>query len=293
MTLMRDPKRNTPQQPHEVIRPADQLMPVVFSSPHSGKHYTESFLSTLNIDLATLRQLEDCFVDELFSSAPELGAPMLRALFPRAYIDPNREPYELDPEMFDEDLPDHANTTSARVAVGLGTIARLTTTGEEIYGQKLTVTEAEYRIESYHRPFHQALKTLITNTKARFGYAVLIDCHSMPSIDRTNDRSRGKQSTDIILGDRFGTSCSANLIDTIEDCLINLGYHVTRNIPYAGGYTTEHYGCPNENVHAIQLEINRSLYMDQKRLRKHRGIARTSRNMKCLIETLARLKLAL
>ena len=276
-----------PAPAYEIRAPARQSMPVVFCSPHSGNDYTPTFLATVKADLISLRQLEDSFVDELFAAAPEHGAPLLRALFPRAFIDPNREPYELDPEMFEEPLPEHANTTSFRVSGGLGTIARLTTSGAAIYRRKLRVAEAEHRIAAFYRPFHDALKELVDATKDRFGYAVLIDCHSMPSMGGPRDRDQGRARADIVLGDRFGTSCAPALTDAVASALSELGYRVTRNVPYAGGFTTQHYGCPGEGVHALQIEINRARYMDQRRLRRHRGMARTARHMTTLIERLA------
>jgi len=272
---------------YEIRAPERQSMPVVFCSPHSGSGYTPAFLTAVKADLVSLRQLEDSFVDELFAAAPERGAPLLCALFPRAFIDPNREPYELDPEMFDGPLPEHANTTSFRVSGGLGTIARVTTTGAAIYRRKLRVAEAEHRIAAFYQPFHGALKGLLDTTKRRFGHAVLIDCHSMPSIGGPGDRDQGRERADIVLGDRFGTSCAPALTDAVEATLSGLGYRVVRNVPYAGGFTTQHYGCPDDGVHALQIEINRVLYMDQRRLRRHRGMAGTTRCMTALIEHLA------
>ena len=276
-------------QPFEILAPDRQTMPVVFSSPHSGRDYAPEFLAATKTDLASLRQLEDSFVDELFAAAPDLGAPLLRALFPRAFIDPNREPYELDPEMYDEPLPDHANTSSFRVSGGLGTIARVTTTGAEIYRRKLRVAEAEHRIAAFYQPFHDALEALLAATARQFGHAVLIDCHSMPSIGGPRDRDQGRERADIVLGDRFGTSCAAALTETVEASLAEVGCRVTRNVPYAGGYTTHHYGRPEDGIHALQIELNRSLYMDQRRLRRHKGMARTTAHMRALVERLGAL----
>ena len=273
-------------EPVEVSAPAVQRAPFVFASPHSGSDYSAEFLAQTRLGLPLLRQLEDAYVDELFAAAPAHGAPLLRALFPRAFIDPNREPYELDPRMFEDALPPHANTTSARVAGGLGTIARAVTSGGEIYPRKLRFAEAEWRIAAFYRPFHDALGDLLDATRKRFGMAVLIDCHSMPSVGGPLDRDHGRDRADIVLGDRFGASCAARLIEGVHDVLAGLGYRVAHNVPYAGGFTTEHYGRPRQGVHALQIEINRSLYMDERRLGRHGGMERVARDMTVLIAAL-------
>jgi N-formylglutamate amidohydrolase len=270
-------------EPFEISGPADHVAPFVFASPHSGCDYTSEFLAQTRLGLAALRQLEDAYVDELFAAAPAHGAPLLRALFPRAFVDPNREPYELDPRMFLDSLPPHANTTSARVSGGLGTIARAVTSGGEIYSDKLSLAEAEWRIAEFYRPFHDALHDLLRATHRRFGLAVLIDCHSMPSVGGPLDRDRGHERADIVLGDRFGASCAEPLVEEVEVVLGDLGYRVARNVPYAGGFTTEHYGRPQDGVHALQIEINRALYMDERRVRRHEGMKRLVGDMTALI----------
>ena len=273
----------TAPEPVEISAPEVQRAPFVFASPHSGCDYRPEFLAQTRIGLPALRQLEDAYVDELFAAAPDHGAPLLRALFPRAFIDPNREPYELDPRMFADPLPAHANTTSVRVSGGLGTIARAVTAGGEIYPGKLRLAEAEWRITAYYRPFHDTLLDLLGATRRRFGVAVLIDCHSMPSIGGPLDRDRGRERADIVLGDRFGASCAETLVEGVEHVLAGLGYRVARNVPYAGGFTTEHYGQPDEGVHALQIEINRALYMDERRVRRSGGMKRVVRDMSALI----------
>ena len=270
-------------EPVEISAPAVQRAPFVFASPHSGSDYSAEFMAQTRLDLPALRQLEDAYVDELFAAAPANGAPLLRALFPRAFVDPNREPYELDPRMFADPLPAFANTTSDRVSGGLGTIARAVAAGGEIYAQKLRFSEAEWRIAEYYQPFHDALHDLLAATRERFGVAVLIDCHSMPSVGGPRDHDRGHERADIILGDRFGSSCAGRLIDGVEGVLAGLGYRVSRNVPYAGGYSTEHYGRPQDGVHALQIEINRALYMDERRVRRHRGMNRVVKDMTALV----------
>lgn len=247
----------------EVTQPATQTIPFVFNSPHSGQQYPASFLAESNLDSMAIRRSADHFVDELFAHAPEIGAPLLKAHFPRAYLDVNREPYELDPRMFDGALPSYANIGSLRVAGGLGTIPRIVAENMEIYRRKLSVAEGLARVETIYKPYHACLRRLIAATHARFGLCVLIDCHSMPG----NIRLSGSQvRPDIIVGDRYGTSASSELSRAALHILEDLGFSAVRNKPYAGGFITEHYGRPVRGLHALQIEINRSLYMDEARL---------------------------
>lgn len=265
--------------PFEILEPERLGAPFVFNSPHSGGVYPASFVSTSRLDALTLRRSEDTFVDELFLPVVGLGAPLMRAHFPRAYLDVNREPYELDPRMFSEPLPPFVNTRSLRVAGGLGTIARVVSDSHEIYARPLTVAEGLGRIERLYKPYHAALGNLVARVKAAFGVCILVDCHSMPSGGRGSD---GDNRPDFVLGDRFGTSCTPALADWTQESLRRLGYAVSRNKPYAGGYITEHYGDPAKGVHALQIEINRALYMDEARYYKTRGFARLSTNLEAL-----------
>ena len=251
------------QPPVVVLQPAHQTIPVIFASPHSGRTYPDDFLAAARLDPLGLRRSEDSFVDELFAAAPEHGAPLLVATFPRAYCDANREPWELDPSMFADALPPWVNTTSARVGAGLGTIARIVASGEAIYRGKLSFAEAEQRIRSCWQPFHDALAGLIAATRARFGICLLIDCHSMPSHGHTN-RSGGKPAT-FVLGDAHGTACAPHTTRMVEELLTELGYPVRRNDPYAGGYITRHYGDPAARIDAVQLEIAQSAYLTEAR----------------------------
>lgn len=247
--------------PFDIFRPQTQSAPVVFASPHSGRAYPPAFVAQSRLDALALRRSEDAFVDRLFQGAPEFGAPLIRANFPRAYVDANREAYELDPRMFAGVLPDHVITRSPRIAAGLGTIARIVANGEDIYNQPLTYAEARSRIETTHRPYHRALKALLDDTQRSFGGCLLIDCHSMPSnivVGRT-DHGLG----DIILGDCHGTAAAPAMTALVERLLKEQGFSVTRNRPYAGGYTTRHYGRPRLGVHVVQIEINRALYLDE------------------------------
>ncbi|AWI58826.1 hypothetical protein AB395_00003183 [Sinorhizobium fredii CCBAU 45436] len=223
----------------EVLEPASQRIPFVFNSPHSGRYYPQTFLEQSRLDSHSIRRSEDHFVDELFQSATHLGAPLLRAHFPRAFLDVNREPYELDPRMFDGVLPAHANISSMRVAGGLGTVPRLVAENMEIYRSRFPVEEALARIEAIYKPYHATLRKLIARTHVQFGMAVLVDCHSMPG----NVHLPGSgQRPDFIIGDRYGTSAAAELSRVAVELLEGLGYAVTRNKPYAGGFITEHYG---------------------------------------------------
>ena len=251
----------------EVRAPQTQTAPYVFASPHSGRDYSEAFLAASRLDPLTLRRSEDCYVDELFAAVPDLGAPLLLAHFPRAFCDVNRNAAELDPAIFEGALPDSPETRSPRVVAGLGVIARIVRDGAEIYRRRLTLAEGERRLSLLHRPYHAELEGLASATRSAFGMCILIDCHSMPSQAAAATSTRGRVP-DIILGDRYGASCSPGLTDHADRVLSRLGFVVTRNNPYAGGYTAEHYGRPHIGVHALQIEINRALYLDEDRLEK-------------------------
>lgn len=256
--------------PVEVIEPAGALSQLVVSSPHSGAIYPESFLQHSRLDALTLRRSEDAYVDELFAGASFVQAPLLRAHFPRAFLDVNREPYELDPRMFDGRLPPQANTRSIRVAGGLGTIARIVSDSKEIYKTRLPVSEIQRRIKGLYEPYHAALRGLVERAWSFHGSAVLLDCHSMPSQQQSGllFRSGEMDRADIILGDRYGTSCDPHYVSVLENALSRRGLSVGRNKPYAGGFITENYGSPALGTHAIQIEINRALYMNEATLEK-------------------------
>ncbi len=253
--------------PVEIVEPAALRSALVLSSPHSGRIYPASFLAASRLDAAMLRRSEDCFVDELFSGAVLFGAPLVRARFPRAFLDVNREPFELDPRMFEGRLPAHANTRSLRVAAGLGTIARLVSESREIYARRIPVEDGLHRIEAIYRPYHAALRRLTQRAQKRFGLSALVDCHSMPSIVAGTNGAE-KIKADFVLGDRYGTSCDPALTAAAEGELRRLGYSVQRNKPYAGGFITEHYGNPASQAHALQIEINRGVYMDETKFEK-------------------------
>ncbi|OJF96638.1 N-formylglutamate amidohydrolase [Pararhizobium antarcticum] len=268
----------------EVLEPETQRIPFVFNSPHSGRTYPPEFLSQSRLDAMSIRRSEDHYVDELFHFVTDLGAPLLMAHFPRAFLDVNREPYELDPRMFDGALPSHANIGSLRVAGGLGTVPRLVAENMEIYGRRIPVADALERIEQIYKPYHACLRRLIARTHVQFGLSVLIDCHSMPG----NIRVAGStQRPDFIVGDRYGTSASAELSRTAVTILEELGFSVARNKPYAGGFITEHYGRPARGLHALQIEINRGLYVDEATLRKKPGFANLAQAIAMFVSQLA------
>lgn len=269
-------------EPYALLRPSPQTMPLIFASPHSGREYPAALLAAARLDAHALRRSEDSFVDELFAAAPGEGAPLLAARFPRVWCDVNREPWELDPTMFDGPLPHWVNSASARVGAGLGTIARVVSNGEAVYRRKLSFAEAEDRVRSAWQPYHAALSELITETRARFGACLLIDCHSMPA-----HPAHGAAAPDIVLGDAHGTTCAPRTTRLIEECLSDLGYRVRRNDPYAGGYVTRHYGRPRDGQHALQIEVARSLYMDEALIERNAGFSRLRRDLGTLVSKLA------
>ena len=284
-TIDPDLQFDSPNPAFDIARPEVLTSPVVFASPHSGCRYPERFLKMSRLDNRAIRRSEDAFVDALFAEAPNFGAPLLRAHFPRAYVDANRESYELDQDMFAEPLPEWVNTKSSRVLAGLGTVAKVVAGGAEIYRNQLKFEEVHRRIKTFHRPYHEALDGLIQNALNKFGACLLIDCHSMPSSAMPHP-SGAPSLPDIILGDCHGISCSQDIVQTTETTLRDLGLSVDRNKPYAGGFTTRHYANKYDNVQTLQIEINRALYMDEVLIRRHSGFDRTAERMRILISRL-------
>jgi N-formylglutamate deformylase len=280
--------RDQLEPPFEVLEPARYRGPLLFNSPHSGRIYPPDFLQASRLDLATLRRSEDSFVDELILGVVGRGHPLMRAHFPRCFVDVNREPYELDPRMFDGRLPSFANTRSMRVAGGLGTVARVVGDAQEIYDQRISVAEALQRIDELYKPYHRALRRVFLRLHREFGAAVLVDCHSMPSATGAKDE---RPRADLVLGDRYGTSCVPVIAETIEATMREFGYVVSRNKPYAGGFITEHYGNPTAGLHAVQLEINRALYMDERRYQRAASFARLASEFEILADRLAEIPL--
>src|ERR1700759_1803780 len=270
--------------PFEMAEPSEWRAPIIFNSPPSGWIYPQDFVAASRIDLPALRRSEDSFMDELIGDLCGRGFPVVRVNFPRSYVDVNREPYELDPRMFPGRLPSFANTRSMRVAGGLGTIPRVVGDGQEIYRDRLSVDDALARIEALYKPYHRALRRLINKAHQAFGTVIVVDWHSMPSIGVSRDEPR---RPDVVIGDRYGTSCAALLPDMVEETMIRLGYSVGRNKPYAGGFITEHYGNPASGLHTIQLELNRAIYMDERRRERSTRFAQVATDFAVLADALA------
>lgn len=252
-------------KPFEIVAPREWTAPAVFNSPHSGACYPAAFMALSRLDPVALRKSEDCYIDRLFDCAIELGAPLLKAHFPRAYLDVNREPYELDPRMFREDLPGYTNTSSVRVAAGLGTVPRIVCEGEEIYRLPLRLDEVIQRIDTIYRAYHRTLSGLTSQVYDSFGAVLLVDCHSMPS-SAANLVSTNESIVDIVLGDRHGAACGEAITGLLEELLRAQGLKVVRNKPYAGGFITQSHGSPLNGRHALQIEVNRALYMSERTL---------------------------
>lgn len=259
-------------------------LPLIFASPHSGRIYPAPMMAASRLDGAAIRRSEDAFVDELAAGGVGFGAALIANRYARAYVDVNREPYELDPAMFEDELPAYAIAHGPRIDAGLGAVPRIVADGQEIYARKLTFAEAAMRIEAVHAPYHNALTELVSRTHQRHGRAVVIDWHSMPSA--AGATTRGGR-IDFVLGDRFGQACDPALTSIVEAALRGLGHRVTRNNPYAGGYTTERYGRPAARVHTLQIEINRALYLDEATLTRHEGFKALSADLSALFKTLA------
>jgi N-formylglutamate amidohydrolase len=277
-----------------IHRPARQTLPVVVASPHSGRDYPPDFVARSPLSMPRLRSSEDSFVDEIFATAPECGAPLLQALFPRVFVDVNREPFELDPGMFDAPLPAYVTTRNARIAAGLGTIARVVSNSEPIYRDKLTFAEVERRIKRYYDPYHRALAFLIEETREIFGFCILLDCHSMPSgaASQRGDRGGRIRPVDAVLGDCHATACDPTVTNEAERQLIKMGYGVRRNNPYAGGFVTRHHGRPSDGVHALQIELNRGLYMNEATIERLPAIVKLTEDMAGLIRELGTIRLS-
>jgi N-formylglutamate amidohydrolase len=244
--------------------------PLLITSPHSGCDYPPEFLAASRLDAHAIRQSEDMFVAELFAGAPEAGIPLMAARFPRAYVDLNRAADELEPTLFHEKLPDHIPKPSLRAKSGLGTVPRLVAENTPIYDHKLSYAEAQHRIETVYQPFHDALDTALRDAHQAHGLALLLDAHSMPS-QAIKKTGQADGEIDFVLGNRHGRACDERLSDWVGAFLTALGWRVAYNKPYAGGFITEQYGAPANGFHALQIEINRAIYMDEASHQKHQG----------------------
>ena len=264
-------------------------MPLVFSSPHSGRDYAPEFLAATRLDALALRRSEDCYIEEIFAAVPDHGGTLIAATFPRAWCDANREAWELDPAMFADELPPWVNVASPRVSAGLGTLARIVSSGEAIYRGLLRFEDARRRVSACWQPYHDSLAAAVDGARDRFGACLLVDCHSMPA-HACADR---RPVPDIVLGDSHGASCAPSIVRAVDGFLARRGYTVRRNDPYAGGYITRHYGRPAGNVHALQVEIARGLYMDETSLARGPGLARVQADMTALVAFLSEQALGL
>lgn len=253
---------------YQLLLPEKRTTSVIFSSPHSGRNYPWSFLRKSVLDELAIRSSEDAFVDLLFADVPSFGAPLLSAIAPRAFVDLNRSREELDPAVI-EGVP--RSGLNPRVASGLGVIPRVVSGGRQIYRGKIPKHEAVSRLMRYWQPYHDALEGLISENCRLFGQAVLIDCHSMPHEAIGDSNRRNGPKVDVVLGDRYGAAANGEIVDRIEAAFVAAGLSVARNVPFAGAYVAQHYGRPSLNRHAVQVEIDRSLYMDEKRVRPNTG----------------------
>ncbi|MFT4961546.1 MAG: N-formylglutamate amidohydrolase [Paracoccaceae bacterium] len=264
--------------------PDKRLSSVVFASPHACATYPTTFVQQSILDEHTIRSSEDAFVNDLFAAAPDFGAPLLMAGAPRAFVDMNRSQEELDPALI-EGAKGHAH--NPRVASGLGVIPRVVSNGRAIYRGKISMTEAQHRIETYWRPYHTALQGLLDEAKSEFGHAILIDCHSMPHEAMDGIARIGSSRPEIVLGDRFGAAASAEIVDRVESAFASAGLTVTRNAPFAGAYVTQAYGRPSRRQHAIQVEIDRAIYMDEKRIVPNENFAEFQAMLRKIIAEIA------
>lgn len=255
---------------YRLTRPQRQIGPMIFASPHSGREYSPNFLAQAVLDRQAIRSSEDAFVDRLFDMAPEMGAPLLAARAPRAFLDLNRAADELDPSVIEGIQRAPHNP---RIASGLGVIPRVVAGGRGIYRGKLSLAEAEARITRFWHPYHQVLAALIEETRIEFGSAVLIDCHSMPHEAIEAHTRPGQPRPEVVLGDRFGVAAGRDVMDQIEAAFASAGLRVVRNAPFAGAYVAQAYGRPSRGVHVVQVEIDRALYMNEARVEPGPGFA--------------------
>lgn len=264
---------------HEVSRPVEWRHPMVFACPHAGRDYPRKLLSQSPLPLETLRRSEDAYVDHLMPSFAEQMVPVIAARFPRLMVDVNRSPRELDPTLFQGPIENASESRSNRVVAGFGVIPKLAANGRMIYPSRLPNTEAKARLKNCFRPYHRELEAILAEGVTRFGEVLLVDWHSMPSSAGT-----GGRLPDIVLGDLFGVSCRGGDTDLFEDAFRAEGFDVVRNTPYAGGYVASHYGRPANGVGVLQIEINRALYMDERRVARGRDFQKFAQRIEQVID---------
>ncbi len=273
-----------PKVAYHLIHPETRNTSVVFASPHSGNDYPWTFLRKTVLDDHSIRTSEDAFVDRLFDAAPQFGAPLLTAGAPRAFLDLNRSADELDPALIEGV---RKTGHSPRIASGLGVVPRVVANGRAIYRGKLPLSEANRRIDQYWRPYHATLQRLLDESHRFFGQAILVDCHSMPHEAMDSVARMGVRRPEVVIGDRFGASASGRIVDHIESRFEAAGLVVVRNTPFAGAYIAQHYGRPSRNQHAIQIEIDRSLYMNEQLIRPNGNFQSFRRLLRGIISEIA------
>lgn len=275
-----------PKAPYQLNMPQNRCTSVVFASPHSGRNYSQSFLGQTVLDQIAVRSSEDAFVDLLFGDVPSFGAPLLLATAPRAYVDLNRNDDELDPALIDGVRKASYNP---RVASGLGVIPRVVANGRAIYHGKIPQTDAQTRLDQYWLPYHTTLETLMQESQQMFGEAILIDCHSMPHEAIKSATRRGIPRAEIVLGDRFGAAADSDVVDQIEAAFKGAGLRVARNAPFAGAYVTQRYGRPSRHQHAVQVEIDRALYMNEQTIQPNEGFEDFQRMISAIAKEIAQI----
>ncbi|MFZ5964539.1 N-formylglutamate amidohydrolase [Thalassococcus sp. BH17M4-6] len=273
-----------PKVAYHLYHPETLTSRVIFASPHSGRDYPWSFLRHTQLDEHAIRSSEDAYVDRLFECAPQFGAPFLKAGAPRAFVDLNRSPDELDPALIEGVRRTGHNP---RVASGLGVVPRVVANGRAIYRGKLTMAEADRRLSGYWRPYHRQLQKLLDRAIADFGEAVLVDCHSMPHEAVDGIVRAGAPRPDIVIGDRFGASAAGWIVDRVEAAFVDAGLVVARNAPFAGAYITQAYGRPSRNQHALQIEIDRAIYMNEAEIRPNENFHAFRRLLRGIIAEIA------
>lgn len=257
-------RHDLPDVPFWLMRPERLRHPVVIALPHSGRTYPQELVAASQLDTRSLRLSEDMAVDHLLTPAAQHGIPVLLAPYARAYVDLNRQASELDPAMFAPRLAGDGLSVSRRVQAGLGVLPRVVARGVDIYGAStLPADIVKERLQRAYFPYHAALKSLLDESVAQFGYAILLDGHSMPSPDVGEYGGMDARWADVVLGDNWGNSAGRGVTSALESLFIQQGFYARRNVPYSGGYVTLAYGRPARGVHAVQIELSRHLYMDE------------------------------
>lgn len=273
-----------PNAAYQVLHPEQNTSCVVFASPHSGRSYPLAFLEATALDDHAIRSSEDAFVDQLFGCAPAFGASFIEASVPRAFVDLNRSPDELDPALI---MGVRSQSHNPRIASGLGVIPRVVANGRAIYRGKITLADAQKRLDDFWHPYHGMLQGLLDAAHRRHGQAILVDCHSMPHEAVQSSLFTGIKRPEIVLGDRFGAAAGPGVVDRIEAAFTAQGFVVARNAPFAGAYITQAYGRPSRGQHAVQVEIDRSLYMDERRIQPNANFAAVQAALRRVVAELA------